>query len=156
MRVLIILFVVLNVLIAQNRIISDIPTPQNIFINISEDECDKECLEELLNSEKIFSFLSLYKNHSQRDFIQFQYEEYMKLFSKNSSQDIVKIAILVPQKSIKRYAVSTVNAVISYLIYKGYDFDSKVYNSNDDQEKSIADAIYKIHTRMDIPMYNAL
>jgi len=62
----------------------------------------------------------------------------------NDDSTMIKIAVLVPQKTIKKYAISSVNSVISYLLYKNYYFDLNVFNSGDEREESIAKALADI------------
>ena len=62
----------------------------------------------------------------------------------NDDSTMIKIAVLVPQKTIKKYAITSVNSVISYLLYKNYYFDLKVFNSGDEKEESIAKALSDI------------
>lgn len=114
-------------------------------MNLSIDECDTECLNSMLTNGKIFSFLSIYKNHSQYDNIQNEYDRYRVAFHINRQDDIkIKLAILVPQKVIRRYAISTVNSTLAYLLYKKYDFDLKVYNSNSEDRDALLDSLSKI------------
>jgi hypothetical protein len=62
----------------------------------------------------------------------------------NDDSTMIKIAVLVPQKTIKKYAITSVNSVISYLLYKNYYFDLNVFNSGDEREESIAKALADI------------
>ena len=62
----------------------------------------------------------------------------------NDDSTMIKIAVLVPQKTIKKYAISSVNSVISYLLYKNYYFDLNVFNSGDEREESITKALAEI------------
>jgi len=62
----------------------------------------------------------------------------------NDDSTMIKIAVLVPQKTIKKYAITSVNSVISYLLYKNYYFDLNVFNSGDEREESIAKALAEI------------
>ena len=57
---------------------------------------------------------------------------------------MIKIAVLIPQKTIKKYAVTSVNSVMSYLLYRNYSFDMNVFNSNDEREESIVKALADI------------
>ena len=50
---------------------------------------------------------------------------------------MIKIAVLVPQKTIRKYAITSVNSVMSYLLYKNYSFDLNVFNCNDESPASI-------------------
>ncbi len=58
--------------------------------------------------------------------------------------EMIKIAVLIPQKVIKKYAITSVNTVISYLLYKNYSFDLNVFNSGDEKEESILKALADI------------
>lgn len=62
----------------------------------------------------------------------------------NDDSTIIKIAVLVPQKTIKKYAITSVNSVISYFLYKNYYFDLNVFNTGDEREESIAKALADI------------
>lgn len=62
----------------------------------------------------------------------------------NDDSTMIKVAVLIPQKTIKKYAISTVNSVMSYLLYKNYYFDLNVFNSGDEREESIAKALSDI------------
>ncbi len=57
---------------------------------------------------------------------------------------MIKIAVLIPQKTIKKYAITSVNSVMSYLLYRNYSFDMNVFNSNDEKEESIIKALSDI------------
>lgn len=58
--------------------------------------------------------------------------------------EMIKIAVLIPQKTIKKYAITSVNAVMSYLLYQNYSFDLNVFNSGDEKEESIVKALNDI------------
>ena len=62
----------------------------------------------------------------------------------NDDSTMIKIAVLVPQKTIKKYAISSVNSVIAYLLYKNYYFDLNVFNTGDERDESIAKALADI------------
>jgi len=134
-----------GLLFSKSEILSQIPPAKNIFMDLSVSGCDTECLDNMLTEGKIFSFLSVYKNHSQFDNIQNEYDRYTALFSINKRNNIkIRLAMLVPQKAIRRYAISTVNSALAYLLYKKYNFDLKVYNSNDESEDSLLDSLEQI------------
>ena len=59
---------------------------------------------------------------------------------------MIKIAVLVPQKTIKKYAITSVNSIISYLLYQNYNFDLNVFNSGDEREESLLAALKEIKT----------
>ncbi len=62
----------------------------------------------------------------------------------NNDSTIIRIAVLVPQKTIKKYAITTVNSALSYFLYKNYYFDLNVFNSGDEKEESILKALAEI------------
>ncbi len=60
--------------------------------------------------------------------------------------EMIKIAVLIPQKTIKKYAITSVNSVMSYLLYKNYSFDLNVFNSGDEKEDAIRKALSDIQS----------
>ncbi len=63
---------------------------------------------------------------------------YQRLFRVFYSEELsVRIAMLVPQKSIRRYASTTVNSVLAYLTSKQNNFELKVFNSGSEEEGAI-------------------
>ncbi len=145
MKFIVFLLIFISSIYAKSETPSLIPPAKNIFMNLGIEECDRACLIDLLERGKIFSFLSVYKNHSQFDDIQDEYDKYSSLFQINETGNIkIKLAMLVPQKIIRRYATSTVNSTLAYLLYKKYDFDLKIYNSGDESETSLLNSLSKI------------
>ena len=145
MKFIIFILIFISSIYAKSETPSLIPPAKNIFINLDVEECNRTCLVDLLEQGKIFSFLSVYKNHSQFDDIQNEYDKYSSIFQINEIGNIkIKLAMLVPQKVIRRYAISTVNSTLAYLLYKKYDFDLKIYNSGDESEASLLNSLSKI------------
>ncbi|MDR3346520.1 MAG: hypothetical protein LBS73_05025 [Campylobacteraceae bacterium] len=112
---------------------SQIEVPETTFLNIDADECDRECLSSLLQDEKLFSFLAKYKDVYATKYTQENYMIYGQMFNLflNVGTHTIKIAVLVPQKTIKNYALMSVNAAISYLLRQSNDFELSVFNSID-------------------------
>jgi SRSO17 transposase len=138
MKKLLYIVLIASSLFSKSEILSQIPPAQNIFINLSTEQCDKNCLNDLLKNGKIFSFLEIYKSHSQYDDIQNAYEKFSKIFMLEAPKGMnIKIAMLVPQRTIRRYAISTVNSVLSYLLYRKYNFELKIYNSENEDKNSL-------------------
>jgi len=138
MKKLLFIVLIVSSLFSKSEILSQIPPAQNVFIDLSTEQCDRNCLNDLLNNGKIFSFLEVYKSHSQYDDIQNAYEKFSKIFMLETPKSMnIKIAMLVPQRTIRRYAISTVNSVLSYLLYKKYNFNLKIYNSENEDKDSL-------------------
>ena len=145
MKFIVFILIFISTIYAKDQIPSLIPPAKNIFMNLDVEKCDRSCLIDLLEQGKIFSFLSVYKNHSEFDDIQSEYDKYSSIFHINETGNIkTNIAMLVPEKVIRRYAISTVNSTLAYLLYKKYDFDLKVYNCVDESETSLLNALSKI------------
>ena len=145
MKFIVFVLIFISNVYAKSEIPSLIPPAKNIFMNLDVKECDRACLIDLLEQGKIFSFLSVYKNHSQFDDIQNEYDKYSSIFQTNEAGNIkIKLAMLVPQKVIRRYAISTVNSTLAYLLYKKYNFDLKIYNSGDESETSLLNSLSEI------------
>jgi hypothetical protein len=126
--------------------LSQISLPSAIFLNIDDKSCDKDCLGLLLQDEKFFSFLAKYRDIYATKYTQENYLIYGQMFNLflNVDTNTVKIAVLVPQKTIKNYALTSVNAAISYLLRQSNDFELSVFNSGDEDENSLINAINDI------------
>jgi SRSO17 transposase len=145
MRFVFILFLSLSTLFAQSDKLSHIPPPKSIFIDLDEHTCNNDCLEQLLQNGQVFSFLAKYRTNNESQLLQTQYGIYSSLFRLGQRDTLaVRIAVLVPQKSIRRYAISTVNSISAYLLTKEHEFELKVFNSIDEDESSLLKAIDKI------------
>lgn len=125
--------------------LSHIPATKNIFIDLDESVCDDTCLQGYLDNKEIFSFLSKYTNLSEDDTLKTQFYSYQALFrASNDENTLLKVAVLIPQKSIRRYAISTTNSVIAYMLSKNDNFEIKVFNSVDEEDSSIENAIKEL------------
>jgi len=139
MRVILVLFISVLVMFAKSDKLSHIPPTKSVFLNIDGHTCNLECMEQLLEDGKIFSFISHYNSsmdelHSMRS----EFAYYQRIFRIFEDEEVsIRVAILVPQKSIRRYASTTVNSILAHLLSKQNDFEVRVFNSNDEKEESI-------------------
>jgi SRSO17 transposase len=125
--------------------ISHIPAAKTVFIDLDESVCDEACLASYLQNNEIFSFLSKYHGAIEDEEIKNRYIYFQALFRIVSDESMsIKVAILVPQKSIRRYAITTVNSIVAYMLSKNHDFEVSVFNSVDEEESSIKEAIEEI------------
>ena len=125
--------------------ISHIPAAKTVFIDLDESVCDEACLASYLQNNEIFSFLSKYHGAVEDEEIKNRYIYFQALFRIVSDESMsIKVAILVPQKSIRRYAITTVNSIVAYMLSKNHDFEVSVFNSIDEEESSIKEAIEEI------------
>lgn len=129
--------------------LASIPPAQSVFIDLSVEECDEACLNELVANEQYFSFLSQYDAAKSDDIIKELYTDLNLAFRIDAQGDAeaVKIALLVPQKRIRRYAMTTVNTVNAYLLYRQHNYELEVFNSIDESPESLQKAIDAIRAK---------
>lgn len=130
-------------LFAKEQIISPIPSPEEEVINISIEKCSKSCLIKLFDAGQYFSFLAFY-SHSKNTSLQDKFQIANAMI--NSSATIlepsnpeigVKIALLIPQKKIGRYSITSADSILAYLIAHGDNFDFKVFDSQNEEVKNL-------------------
>ncbi len=124
---------------AQSFLISSIPIPKTYIQDLDPYECDELCMQEYLDNELIFSFLSKADKKLEND----EHDEVraMSISILNLGATIlsskVKIAMLLPYKKIGKYASSTTNAAFAYLITKSHPFELKSYKIENEEEDEI-------------------
>lgn len=124
---------------AQSFLISNIPIPKTYIQNLDPYECDEVCMQEYLDNDMIFSFLS----HADEKLENDMHDEIrvMNISILNLGATVlsskVKIAMLLPYKKIGKYASSTTNASFAYLITKGHPFELKSYKIESEEEDEI-------------------
>ncbi|WP_324172892.1 hypothetical protein [Sulfurimonas sp.] len=133
-------------LFAQSYLISNIPLPKTYIQNLDPYPCEESCMQEYLDNDMIFSFLS----HAQTKLNNEEQDEVrmMNISILNIGSQIINyklhIALLLPYKIIGRYASSTTNASFAYLISKNHSFELKSYKIQSESEKDIKEALLKI------------
>ncbi len=141
---LILLFPVM--IFAQSYMISNIPLPKTYVQDLDPYPCDENCMQEYLDNEMIFSFLS----HAQTKLKNEEQDEIrmMHLSILNLGSSIIhkklRIALLLPYKVIGRYATSTTNASFAYLIAKNHSFELKSYKIEDESAEEIQAALLEM------------
>ncbi len=146
MRVILIILITVSMMFAKSDKLSHIPPTKSVFLNIDTHLCSVECMKKLLEDGQIFSFISHYNNsmdelHSMKS----EFIYYQRIFRIFEDEELsIRVAMLVPQNSIRRYASTTVNSVLAYLVSKQNNFEVKVFNSKDEKEDSILRELDKI------------
>jgi len=139
MKIILSFFIITSFMFARSDKLSHISPTKSLFLNIDAYECNIECMKQLLADEKVFSFISHY-NDSVDEFytMRSEFSYYQRLFRIYEDEEFsIRVAMLVPGKSIRRYASTTVNSVLAYLVSKQNNFEVKVFNSGDEKEESI-------------------
>ncbi|MDR0666443.1 MAG: hypothetical protein LBF71_03430 [Campylobacteraceae bacterium] len=127
---------------------SSIPLPKSVFLDTNPTACNAACLDRLLINGQLFSFMSRYKEEYSTKFLEENYLNYAQIFNLfiyyEYDSENIKLAVLIPQKSIKGYALTSVNAVLAYLLRQRGDFELGVFNSVDESEESIKSTLNEI------------
>lgn len=153
MKKTIFLLLLLNIsMLAKTHRLSPIPLPSIFIQNLSPFDCKEKCLMDFINKKFIFSLLSFTSPKLKSD-MELLSVDYAKLkdsysqevqVSKPAQSSKIKIALLLPYKTIGKYASSTTNATLAYLMLKNYPFDVKTYKINSESEEEISQAIEQI------------
>jgi len=141
------IFLLLPVAIfAQSFLISNIPVPKTYIQNLDPYPCDEKCLQDFIDHGMIFSFLAHAEDkleNTKQDEIRMLNISILNL-GVNFIKGKIRIALLLPYKTIGRYAASTTNSTFSYLITKNRAFELKSYKIENENEDEMRKAFAKI------------
>ena len=127
--------------VTKNQSLSSIPPAKITYINLEPEFCDNACLNELIKTDLLASFMARFEPAKIDDnallefYISLGGEAILKV---NKSG---KIAVIIPQKIIKSYANVVSNAVLSYVLKQDADIEIKFINSNDESPQSLTNAM---------------
>ncbi|MBK1974024.1 hypothetical protein JG677_08205, partial [Campylobacter sp. TTU-622] len=123
---------------------------QNFYPKLNTNFCDSSCLFELLETKMYLSFLSEFTDNKDK----FLSNIYSKLL--NSITDFetnlqkitsVKIAIIIPEKTIKSYSNTIINASIAYLLKQRAEIKVKVFLIGTEDEVKIKQTLSQIENQ---------
>ena len=127
--------------ITKNQSLSSIPPAKITYINLEPEFCDNACLNELIKSDLLASFMARFEPAKIDD------NALLELYISLGGEAILKvnksgkIAVIIPQKIIKSYANVVSNAVLSYVLKQDADIEIKFINSNDESPQSLTNAM---------------
>lgn len=127
--------------ITKNQSLSSIPPAKITYINLEPEFCDNACLNELIKSDLLASFMARFEPAKIDD------NALLELYISLGGEAILKvnksgkIAVITPQKIIKSYANVVSNAVLSYVLKQDADIEIKFINSNDESPQSLTNAM---------------
>ncbi|RDU59481.1 hypothetical protein [Helicobacter sp. MIT 14-3879] len=134
---------------AKEQIISPIPLPSQEIADLDIKKCSKSCLNKLFEEGQYFSFLSLYRDNNDKALREkFQVASGILdsaiLHPVSIAQSGIRIALLIPQKNIGRYSVSSADSILAYLIAKGGDFEFNVFDSQNEESTNLSQTYHVI------------
>ncbi len=174
MKKIIFAFLLLPIIIyAKSHLISPVPMPKTYILDLDPYPCSERCMQEYLDHGMIFSFLSHANSkleNSAHEEIRVKYISTLNLGDMaayatfmgelqdastveagvevisgvEDSGKKVKIAMLLPYKIVGKYASSTTNAALAYLMVKNYSFELKSYKIENESTQEIQKALSKI------------
>ncbi len=131
---------------AESSVVSSIPLPRTYVLNLDPYDCDEACLKALIAHEQVFSFLAQLPEEVEDPALKAQRQIYVSLFNLGSEKQngAFRIAMLLPEKVIGRYAVSTTDSVVAYLLSRNHAFEIETFRTGDENRTALAEALRKI------------
>ncbi len=146
MRKLLVIFTLITVISAQIQLLSPIPLPSNVIIDLDTREYSDEELAELLHRGEIFTFLAK-AGKTQDPELAAVKQSYMTLFNvthKIYSSAAFRVAFVVPYKKIGKYAYSTSNSVLAYLLNRKIPFEMELFPIENEDNATLHEALQNI------------
>lgn len=131
---------------AQSFLVSSIPLPKTYVLNTDENECNNECLYQLIEEERFFSFLAYAKDKIDDPILNDVLLIKTSLFNVERMRQYteLKIAMLLPYRVIGRYAYSTTNAAFAYYLTKNRTFELKTYHAESENLEELEKVLRQI------------
>ncbi len=147
--IVLIVTILVSSIFAKSLYLSNLPLPQTYIIKLDNKQCDKICLEDLLSNGEVFSFLSHYNPAQSDENLTNSYQ--MLRMSLNLQAQIsankISIALLFPKKIIGRYAISTTNSILAYLLNKNIDFQFETFDCQNELLPNIEKSVREIEEK---------
>ena len=127
--------------ITKNQSLSSIPPAKITYINLEPEFCDSSCLNELIKSDMLVSFMARFEPAKIDD------KALLDLYASLGGEMVLKldvsdkIAVIIPQKVIKSYANVVSNAILSYILKQDANVEVKFINSSDESLSSLQNAL---------------
>ena len=147
MRKILTILLICSALFARSDKPSDIPPASEIYINLEPIKCNDACLLELVREGLLHSFLARYEGSSNQEILQAVNAlngSYVNASTESltpSSNAEFKIAVIIPQDSIKSYAGVVSNAVIAYVVRQNAAIEVKYYTIGNEAPSAIDGAL---------------
>lgn len=146
MRKLLIISTLFTLLSAQIQLLSPIPLPSNVIIDLDTQEYSDEELAELLQKGEIFTFLAKADNTQNPELAAIK-QSYMTLFNvshKIYSSAAFRVAFIVPYKIIGKYAYSTSNSALAYLLNRKIPFEMELLPIENEDNATLQNALQNV------------
>jgi hypothetical protein len=148
-KIFFLLLLVPMMLLSESFLISNVPLPTTFVEDLDPYECDEYCMQEYIDNDMIFSFLSHAQDelqNSDQNQVRVIYTSLLNSSKEAINIDKVRIAILLPYKDIGKYTASTTNASFAYLLAKNKPFELKSYRIEDESVEKLELALSEIES----------
>ncbi|MDE6979624.1 MAG: hypothetical protein K2O85_08675 [Helicobacter sp.] len=151
--VILICLLFFGILFAREQRLSPLPLPTMEMVNTNPIECDIVCLSELLQEGQIFSFLARFGQNIKDNRLLSTFSTLMEqhgfglAYANQNSDAQVKIALILPKKSIGSYSLSTINTVLAYLTSQPYSFFFEVFDIGEEDLQGLSTVLGTIENR---------
>ncbi len=146
MRKLIGLILLYTLVNAQIQLLSPIPLPSNVIVDLDVEEYSQEELGQLLQEGQIFTFLAKSKDINDTELASIR-ESYMTLFNitqKIYSSEAFRVAFIVPYKIIGKYSYTTSNSVLAYLLSRKVPFKMELMPIDNEDNETLQSALNSV------------
>lgn len=149
---LVCLLVLFTQAFAKSYIISPLPLPQQEVLNISTNKCSSSCLSSFFNNGEWFSFVAFFNHDTKDSDLRAKlatalndlgiFDQLFMPIEQSGAQ--VRLALLMPKKTIGRYSASSINTILAYLMTRGGDFVFEAFDTGNESYESIKNTYEKI------------
>ncbi|MCR6591192.1 periplasmic protein [Campylobacter insulaenigrae] len=143
-------FVLICNAFAKEQQLSFVEPSEAFYPSVEIQSCDNECLFGLLENGLYFNFLSKFNEAINNEFLVNVYTkllnsiiDFEKSVQKSAS---VKLAIVIPEQTIKSYSNTIINSSIAYLLRQRAQIKVKVFLIGDEEESKISKAFNEIQS----------
>lgn len=151
-KIFTILLLCLSFLMAKKQELVDFQPPSENYVNLNEKGCNEACLIELLETELYLSFLSEFVETGNQLLSNIYAKllnsitDFEKILQKNNpiQGSSVKLAIIIPEKTIKNYSSTIINSSIAYLLRQRAQIQVKVFLIGTEDSAKINETLQKI------------
>lgn len=140
---------------AKKQELLDFTPPEESYVNLENKTCNETCLLKLLEEKMYLSFLS--------EFVENKNQVLSNIYAKllNSITDFeknlqkvddknaisVKLALIIPEKTIKNYSNIIINSSIAYLLKQRAEIKVEVFLIGTEEAQKIEEALHKISSQ---------
>jgi len=142
------LFLFSTILFAKSHLISPVTVPKSTMLNVTSEKCNEQCLKRHLDNGEIFSFLARSNKNNKNESLHQELLIYKSLFNiEQERYTNLSIALLIPHKSIGRYATQISDTVFAYLLAKNRHFELENFYVEDEMQESLQEVLQKIQIK---------